>query len=97
MRKTLLLVGGAVVFAALALAGTAAAAPRHRYAVNYVETFNTAHPNTPTGVFLKSEWLGDRPGEKPTRSPTTSSGLTPARGLTSRFPRCVTRLTSSCT
>jgi hypothetical protein len=49
----------------LALTGGAAAAPRHSYAVKYVETFNTTHPNTPTGVFLKSEWLGDRPGEKP--------------------------------
>jgi hypothetical protein len=77
MRKTLLLVGGAVVFAALALAGTAAAAPRHRYAVNYVETFNTAHPNTPTGVFLKSEWLGDRPGEKPHTITDDIFGLDP--------------------
>lgn len=65
MHRILSFVGGAVACAALVLAGTAAAAPHRSYAVKYVETFNTTHPNTPTGVFLKSEWLGDRPGEKP--------------------------------
>ncbi len=65
MRRNLSLVSGAVALAALVLAGAAGAAPRRSYAVDYVETFNTTHPNTPTGVFLKSEWLGDRPGEKP--------------------------------
>ena len=65
MRRTLSLVSAAVAVGALVLAGTAAAAPRRSYAVDYVETFTTTHPNTASGVFLKSEWLGDRPGEKP--------------------------------
>jgi hypothetical protein len=65
INRTLSSVSGAVTCAALALAGTAAAAPHRSYAVKYVEKFNTTHPSTAKGVFLKSQWLGDRPSEKP--------------------------------
>lgn len=77
VHRALWLVVSALAFALVAAAPAAAAKPRRSYAVNYVETFNTTHPNTPTGVYLKSEWLGDRPGEKPHTITDDIFGLDP--------------------
>lgn len=73
MRRT-------VVTATLTVCALAAIAPvaaARSYGVAYTETFNSTHPNTPTGVFLKSEWLGDRPGEKPHTIVSDIFGLDP--------------------
>lgn len=73
MRRTVLC--AAAVMCAVAVVAPAATA--RSYAVAYTEIFNTTHANTPTGVFLKSEWLGDRPGEKPHTIVNDVFGLDP--------------------
>jgi len=59
-----LLAGSLAVLLAPAEITTSSAgtvAPRQ----SYQETFTTDKPNTPTGMVLKVDWLGNQPGEKP--------------------------------